>query len=49
MAGLGGFEMVLRFMRPQGVALSGRFPYLTAGDVEETEIDGLGRQRQAVR
>lgn len=31
---------------PQGVALSGRFPYLTAGDVMELEIDGLGRQRQ---
>jgi 2-keto-4-pentenoate hydratase/2-oxohepta-3-ene-1,7-dioic acid hydratase in catechol pathway len=31
---------------PEGVALSGRFPYLTAGDVVELEIDGLGRQRQ---
>ena len=31
---------------PQGVALSGRFPYLRAGDVMELEIDGLGRQRQ---
>ena len=31
---------------PEGVALSGRFPYLTAGDVVEIEIDGLGRQRQ---
>jgi 2-keto-4-pentenoate hydratase/2-oxohepta-3-ene-1,7-dioic acid hydratase in catechol pathway len=31
---------------PQGVALSGRFPYLVAGDVVELEIDGLGRQRQ---
>jgi 2-keto-4-pentenoate hydratase/2-oxohepta-3-ene-1,7-dioic acid hydratase in catechol pathway len=31
---------------PQGVALSGRFPYLRAGDVVELEIDGLGRQRQ---
>jgi 2,4-didehydro-3-deoxy-L-rhamnonate hydrolase len=30
---------------PQGVALSGRFPYLKAGDVVEMEIDGLGRQR----
>ncbi|MFF3854434.1 fumarylacetoacetate hydrolase family protein [Micromonospora sp. NPDC002575] len=30
---------------PQGVALSGRFPYLAAGDVMEMEIDGLGRQR----
>lgn len=31
---------------PEGVGLSGRFPYLTAGDVCELEIDGLGRQRQ---
>jgi 2-keto-4-pentenoate hydratase/2-oxohepta-3-ene-1,7-dioic acid hydratase in catechol pathway len=31
---------------PEGVALSGRFSYLTPGDVVETEIDGLGRQRQ---
>ena len=30
---------------PEGVALSGRFPYLQAGDVVETEIEGLGRQR----
>ena len=34
---------------PQGVALSGRFPYLSAGDVVELEIDGLGRQRQEMR
>jgi len=33
---------------PEGVALSGRFPYLAAGDAVEVEIDGLGRQRQAV-
>ena len=31
---------------PQGVALSGRFPYLTAGDVVDIEIEGLGHQRQ---
>ncbi|MBM7790782.1 fumarylacetoacetate hydrolase family protein [Tenggerimyces flavus] len=31
---------------PQGVALSGRFPFLEAGDVMELEIDGLGKQRQ---
>ncbi|MEE1618628.1 fumarylacetoacetate hydrolase family protein [Brachybacterium sp. J153] len=31
---------------PQGVALSGRFPYLAAGDVVEIGIDGLGAQRQ---
>ncbi|MEV0454897.1 fumarylacetoacetate hydrolase family protein [Catellatospora methionotrophica] len=30
---------------PQGVGLSGRFPYLAEGDVVEVEIDGLGRQR----
>lgn len=33
---------------PQGVALSGRFPYLLAGDVMEIEIDGLGRQRSVL-
>ena len=33
---------------PEGVALSGRFPYLKGGDVVELEIDGLGRQRQEV-
>ncbi|WP_298747038.1 fumarylacetoacetate hydrolase family protein [uncultured Serinicoccus sp.] len=31
---------------PEGVALSGRFPYLRPGDVVELEIGGLGRQRQ---
>jgi len=31
---------------PQGVALSGRFPYLVAGDVMELGVDGLGTQRQ---
>lgn len=31
---------------PEGVALSGRFPYLATGDVVEIEIEGLGRQRQ---
>ena len=33
---------------PQGVALSGRFPYLKAGDVVAVEVDGLGRQEQRV-
>ena len=33
---------------PEGVALSGRFPYLKAGDVVEIEIEGLGRQRQVM-
>ena len=33
---------------PEGVALSGRFPYLKAGDVMELEISKLGRQRQAL-
>ena len=31
---------------PEGVALSGRFPYIQDGDVIEVEIEGLGRQRQ---
>ena len=31
---------------PEGVALSGRFPYLRAGDTMTMEIDGLGRQVQ---
>lgn len=31
---------------PQGVAMSGRYPYLRAGDVMSLEIDRLGRQRQ---
>lgn len=31
---------------PEGVALSGKFPYLADGDVCEIEIEGLGRQRQ---
>lgn len=31
---------------PQGVALSGRFPYLQDGDTMMMAIDGLGEQRQ---
>ncbi|MFC8681488.1 fumarylacetoacetate hydrolase family protein [Microbacterium ureisolvens] len=31
---------------PQGVALSGRFPYLAGGEVMELGIDGLGVQQQ---
>lgn len=31
---------------PQGVALSGRFPYLKAGDIVEIEVEGLGKQVQ---
>jgi len=31
---------------PQGVALSGRFPYLRDGDEMTVEIEGLGRQHQ---
>lgn len=31
---------------PEGVAFSGRYPYLTDGDVVELEIDELGRQTQ---
>lgn len=34
---------------PEGVALSGRFPYLTPGDVMELEIEHLGAQRQHVK
>ena len=34
---------------PEGVGLSGRFPYLAVGDVVEVEIDGLGAQRSTVR
>lgn len=34
---------------PEGVAVSGRFPYLKPEDVVEVEIDGLGRQRQRYR
>ncbi|MDQ6658676.1 MAG: fumarylacetoacetate hydrolase family protein [Actinomycetota bacterium] len=31
---------------PEGVALSGRFPYLQVGDVVQVEIEGLGQARQ---
>ncbi|WP_345479558.1 fumarylacetoacetate hydrolase family protein [Amnibacterium soli] len=33
---------------PEGVAMSGRFPYLAADDVVEVGVDGLGAQRSAV-
>jgi 2,4-diketo-3-deoxy-L-fuconate hydrolase len=33
---------------PEGVAMSGRFPYLKAGDVVEMGIDGLGEQRSVL-
>ncbi|MFI1092566.1 fumarylacetoacetate hydrolase family protein [Streptomyces sp. NPDC020917] len=33
---------------PEGVALSGRFPYLRDGDLVEVEIEGLGTQQQKV-
>ncbi|TDD55061.1 FAA hydrolase family protein [Kribbella antibiotica] len=33
---------------PEGVALSGRFPYLSPGDVMELEIAGLGKQKQTL-
>lgn len=33
---------------PQGVALSGRFPYLSPGDYVELGIDYLGSQRQTI-
>lgn len=31
---------------PEGVALSGRFPYLAPGDVVDLDIEGLGHQTQ---
>lgn len=34
---------------PEGVGLSGRFPYLAPGDVVDMGIDGLGEQRTTVR
>lgn len=34
---------------PEGVALSGRFPYLRPGDIVELEIEGIGRMRQTLR
>ncbi|GAB3597937.1 fumarylacetoacetate hydrolase family protein [Microbacterium tumbae] len=34
---------------PEGVALSGRFPYLAEGDELRLGIEGLGMQRQRVR
>jgi 2-keto-4-pentenoate hydratase/2-oxohepta-3-ene-1,7-dioic acid hydratase in catechol pathway len=34
---------------PEGVGLSGRFPYLAAGDVMQLSIDGLGIQTQRLR
>jgi 2-keto-4-pentenoate hydratase/2-oxohepta-3-ene-1,7-dioic acid hydratase in catechol pathway len=33
---------------PEGVAMSGRFPYLSPGDEMELEIEGLGRQKQSL-
>jgi 2,4-diketo-3-deoxy-L-fuconate hydrolase len=33
---------------PEGVALSGRFPYLAGGDVVSITIDGLGSQTQRI-
>ena len=34
---------------PEGVALSGKFPYLRAGDVMELRIEGIGEQRQVLQ
>jgi len=39
---------ILNTGTPEGVALSGRFPYLSPGDTMECEIQGLGRQKQAL-
>lgn len=33
---------------PQGVAMSGEFPFLAPGDVVETAIEGLGSQRTVI-
>jgi len=33
---------------PQGVALSGRFPYMVPGDVVQLAITGLGVQQQVI-
>lgn len=33
---------------PRGVALSGKFPYLAAGDTMRLSIDLLGEQRQTL-
>src|SRR5699024_10020939 len=33
---------------PEGVAMSGKYPDLSDGDVVELELDGLGRHRQVV-
>jgi 2,4-diketo-3-deoxy-L-fuconate hydrolase len=40
---------VLNTGTPEGVALSGRFPYLAPGDVLRLSIDGLGSQTQRLR
>jgi 2,4-didehydro-3-deoxy-L-rhamnonate hydrolase len=33
---------------PEGVALSGKYPYLQDSDVVEIDIEGLGRQRHTM-
>jgi 2-keto-4-pentenoate hydratase/2-oxohepta-3-ene-1,7-dioic acid hydratase in catechol pathway len=33
---------------PQGVALSGKYPFLAVGDVVEMGVEGLGQQRNEV-
>jgi 2-keto-4-pentenoate hydratase/2-oxohepta-3-ene-1,7-dioic acid hydratase in catechol pathway len=40
---------ILNTGTPQGVALSGRFPYLRDGDLVEVEIDGIGRLANTCR
>ncbi|MEU4287452.1 fumarylacetoacetate hydrolase family protein [Kribbella sp. NPDC026596] len=39
---------ILNTGTPEGVALSGRFPYLAPGDTMELEIQGLGKQKQSL-
>ncbi|MEG8177750.1 fumarylacetoacetate hydrolase family protein [Nocardia terpenica] len=40
---------ILNTGTPEGVALSGRYPYLKPGDVVDLEIEGIGRMTQTFR
>ena len=33
---------------PQGVALSGKYPFLAVGDIIEMGVEGLGQQRSEI-
>lgn len=39
---------VINIGTPQGVGVSGRFPYLSEGDMVEVAVEGIGHQRQCV-